>query len=90
MEFTAFEYAAKPMSLYAGLLAIISLASLGYYILRRERLPDVEFLRIVDKPGKGGDAEDIEAFMKDSLSAIMKGYNQVCPASSLETELGSR
>lgn len=55
----------------------------GVMFLRKQRLPNVEFLRIVDKPGKAGDSEDVKAFMSDSLSSLLKGYNQVSLALSL-------
>lgn len=48
------------------------------YFFPTERLPNVEFIRICDKPGKAGNADDVQAFLDDSLSAIMKGYNRVC------------
>ncbi|ETS83215.1 hypothetical protein PFICI_05091 [Pestalotiopsis fici W106-1] len=61
-----------------GLVGIfILIIGAGVLLPKSVRLPDVEFLRISNKPGgKAGDADDIQAFLSDSLSAIMKGYNE--------------
>ncbi|KAL2670352.1 hypothetical protein Neosp_014819 [[Neocosmospora] mangrovei] len=76
MTVSAFISTDTPLALYAGILSFFTLAVVGLLSLRRERLPNAEFLRVVDKPGRGGQAEDVEAFMKNSLGAIMKGYNE--------------
>jgi len=69
-------------SLILGALVLSTIAwSAFQYLTRKERLPDVEFIRLSDKPGKAGDADDVQAFLNDSLGAIMKGYNEVRPAS---------
>lgn len=47
---------------------------------KKQRLPNVEFLRICDKPGNAGDDDDVEAFMEDSLGAILKGYKKYSKA----------
>ncbi|KAF4986405.1 hypothetical protein FDECE_15978 [Fusarium decemcellulare] len=66
----------RSVNLYAGLLALTIVAWAVHFLTRRERLPNVEFIRIAAKPGRAGDSDDVEAFMKDSLGAIMKGYTQ--------------
>jgi hypothetical protein len=58
------------------LLTAVALTAIRYFH-KKERLPDVEFLRASNKPGKAGGAEDVQAFLSDSLGAIMKGYNEV-------------
>ncbi|EXJ72289.1 uncharacterized protein A1O5_04793 [Cladophialophora psammophila CBS 110553] len=69
------------MALSLTVLAIVLLltsAWRGFQVyVKKERLPNVDFLRISQKPGgKAGDADDVKAFLSDSLSAIMKGYNE--------------
>jgi hypothetical protein len=51
--------------------------ALNVLLRGKQRLPDVEFLRVCEKPGKAGDTDDVQAFLNDSMSAIMKGYKQV-------------
>ncbi|KAL4781951.1 cytochrome P450 [Aspergillus varians] len=74
MEFFS---SANPASL---LLRVAFLATLAWtairYFRKKERLPDVEFLRASNKPGKAGGPEDVQAFLDDSLGTIMKGYNE--------------
>ncbi|OKL57034.1 hypothetical protein UA08_07349 [Talaromyces atroroseus] len=57
------------------LLAAVALTAIRYFA-KKERLPDVEFLRASNKPGRAGGSEDIQAFLSDSLGTIMKGYNE--------------
>ncbi|KAI1609755.1 cytochrome P450 [Exophiala viscosa] len=64
-------------TLILGALVLSTIAWTAFqYLTRKERLPDVEFIRLSDKPGKAGDADDVQAFLNDSLGAIMKGYNE--------------
>lgn len=70
------------MELSLALLVVLFAGTLVYgisqYFFKKERLPNVEFLRISDKPGgKAGDSDDVQAFLDDSLGAIMKGYYHV-------------
>ncbi|OAL53509.1 cytochrome P450 [Pyrenochaeta sp. DS3sAY3a] len=45
-------------------------------LLVKQPLPNVPFLRICDKPGVPGDKDDVQAFLADSYSALMKGYRK--------------
>jgi hypothetical protein len=45
--------------------------------MAKPALPNVPFLRISEKPGVPGDQDDIQAFLTDSYSALMKGYKEV-------------
>lgn len=62
--------------LWAASLVILSWA-IYTLMIQKPRLPNVEFLRICNKPGNAGDADDVKALLDDSLSAILKGYQQV-------------
>ena len=62
---------------YSWFLALTVIVWGTVIFSKRERLPNAEFLRISSKPGKAGDASDVQAFLDDSLSAIMKGYKEV-------------
>lgn len=65
---------------YLGAVSLVILLWATYtLVFQKPRLPDVEFLRICNKPGKAGDADDVKALLDDSLSAILKGYKQVLP-----------
>ena len=62
---------------YHWVFLLVIIVSSAVIFRKKERLPDVEFLRISAKPGKAGNADDVKAFLADSLNAILKGYREV-------------
>lgn len=70
----------------ATIIVLFGLLAATYTIHRcmsKPRLPNVPFLRISNKPGVPGDASDVQAFLADSASAMLKGYNEVSKISKL-------
>ena len=68
------------MTLFTPVTIAAAFAVAAWFItkfLAKPALPNVPFLRISEKPGVPGDKDDIQAFLTDSYSALMKGYKEV-------------